>query len=401
MTVRFLAISPSCIESTNRAIYRYMAVHYQIELHLVMPSQRYVGVEIKACAPFDTEPFTASTLKPSGLHVRLEKLIGLPQLIRKWQPTHILVEADPATWLIRQVTGAAQQINAEVWALTVENFQRDYLREGYAALGRGQLNVAGGGIIAWWLLSSARHTVDRCSRSAMMARMSWHNWALLGASLRFQSVSNSTLFFPQTIEQRTATRQRLGLNTTTIAYFGQLLPEKGVDLLLHALSQLRDFQWQFLIDRFSTYRTPYIEQLEQQIQLLDLSERIVYFDATHSEMPDYMNAADIVVLPSISTAKFKEQYGRVVPEAMACGRLVIGSESGAIPELIDGGGYTFPEGDVDTLTERLRYLFTASDDELTAMRTRAAVHAREWLSVERQAALWVDLLNQPPSARKR
>lgn len=58
---------------------------------------------------------------------------------------------------------------------------------------------------------------------------------------------------------------------------------------------------------------------------------------------------DVLVLPSKTTKSWKEQFGRVLIEAMASGVKVVGSNSGAIPEVINGCGAIFKEGDVDDL----------------------------------------------------
>ena len=56
---------------------------------------------------------------------------------------------------------------------------------------------------------------------------------------------------------------------------------------------------------------------------------------------------DVLVLPSHTTPTWKEQFGRVIVEALWCGVPVVGSDSGEIPWLIEltGGGLVFPEGD--------------------------------------------------------
>jgi len=135
--------------------------------------------------------------------------------------------------------------------------------------------------------------------------------------------------------------------------------------------------------------------VKERIESLGLTSRTVYFDATHSEVADYMNAADYVVLPSISTPKWKEQYGRVLAESMACGKIVIGSSTGAIPELIGDAGYTFPEGDSTTLGNLLRQLLTTTDaGEAEALRAKAIERANDRLSADRQAAIWAELALQ-------
>jgi glycosyltransferase involved in cell wall biosynthesis len=61
-------------------------------------------------------------------------------------------------------------------------------------------------------------------------------------------------------------------------------------------------------------------------------------------------------LPSETRPNWKEQFGRVLVEAMASGVPVLGSNSGEIPNLINAsaGGRIFPEGDAAALAEALR-----------------------------------------------
>ena len=75
----------------------------------------------------------------------------------------------------------------------------------------------------------------------------------------------------------------------------------------------------------------------------------------HDQMAAGYAQIDVLVLPSRTTSTWKEQFGRVVIEALWCGVPVVGSDSGEIPWLIEltGGGLTFPEGDRDKLAERL------------------------------------------------
>jgi glycosyltransferase involved in cell wall biosynthesis len=71
---------------------------------------------------------------------------------------------------------------------------------------------------------------------------------------------------------------------------------------------------------------------------------------------DFYNSLDVFVLPSETILQWKEQYGRVLIEAMACGLPVVGSSSGAIPEVLEGypKGLIFKEGDVDDLVEKIK-----------------------------------------------
>lgn len=384
--VRLLAISHACREGVNRAIYRRLSTHYKVHVRLVVPL-RMAGAGAQTCAPIDTEPFATTLLNLHGRHTRLERATGLRDLIRSEKPTHILVDAEAATMLLRDVTQASRHSTTRIWILSTENRTRNFVAEGFDGLLRGRPALAVGGVLARWLLSSARRRLDQVFTISDDGTRVMSDMGFAGRITQMPLGFDPDLFFVQSQAEIAATRQRVGLHSPTVAYFGRLIPEKGVDLLLRALATIKDVRWQFLMDRFSDYQSPYHAHIQQQIETLGLSDRVVTFDATHREIADYMNAADVVVLPSISTSNFKEQYGRVIPEAMACGKIVIGSSSGAIPELIGDSGFVVPEGDVQALADRLRAVLTAPEDALQVIRNKAEYRARTELSIVRQAEI--------------
>jgi glycosyltransferase involved in cell wall biosynthesis len=75
-----------------------------------------------------------------------------------------------------------------------------------------------------------------------------------------------------------------------------------------------------------------------------------------AEMPDFYRSLDLLVLPSRTRPNWKEQFGRVLIEAMASGVPVLGSDSGEIPHVIGSAGVVFPEGDVGALRSQLQRL---------------------------------------------
>ncbi len=70
---------------------------------------------------------------------------------------------------------------------------------------------------------------------------------------------------------------------------------------------------------------------------------------------------DVLVLPSRTTPVWKEQYGRVLLEAMVCQVPIVGSDSGAIPEVVGPAGLIFPEGNVDQLVRSLNTLYASPE----------------------------------------
>jgi glycosyltransferase involved in cell wall biosynthesis len=100
--------------------------------------------------------------------------------------------------------------------------------------------------------------------------------------------------------------------------------------------------------------------LQQLARELGIAQR-VHFDGSipSAQMPAYLQQLDVLVLSSRTRPNWKEQFGRVLVEAMACGVAVVGSDSGEIPHVIGGAGLVFPEDDAGALAGHLRRLMTS------------------------------------------
>jgi glycosyltransferase involved in cell wall biosynthesis len=70
-------------------------------------------------------------------------------------------------------------------------------------------------------------------------------------------------------------------------------------------------------------------------------------------MPDFFNRLDALVLPSLDALRWKELFGRVLIEAMACEVPVVASGSGGIPDVVGDAGILVDPGSVDSLVEHL------------------------------------------------
>ena len=142
----------------------------------------------------------------------------------------------------------------------------------------------------------------------------------------------------------------------------RLVPEKGMDLLLQAAAELPGI-WRLHIAGDGPER-PYLQQLAQR---LGIADRVQFDGAISSaQMPAYLQQMDVLVLSSRTTPRWKEQFGRVLVEAMACEVAVVGADSGEIPHVIGDAGLIFPENDADALHAQLKRLLQspALRDEL-------------------------------------
>lgn len=171
---------------------------------------------------------------------------------------------------------------------------------------------------------------------------------------------DETLFAPQ---PQLELRQQLGIKPSdfTIGFVGRFVPEKGILTLLRAARSLERPDWKLLLLGRGELKARILTEAGE----LGVSDRLILLESVpHTEVPRYINLMDALVLPSESTDSFKtltargwkEQFGHVLIEAMACRVPVVGSNSGEIPNAIGDAGLIFPEGDVGALGRSLAEL---------------------------------------------
>jgi glycosyltransferase involved in cell wall biosynthesis len=152
-------------------------------------------------------------------------------------------------------------------------------------------------------------------------------------------------------------RQQLGLPTESVIllFVGLLVPVKGLDHLLDALQRLVDLPVTCVLVGDGPLR----EQLRSRAQDAGLQERVNFAGNRSAEqIPQWMAAADILVLPSLS-----EGRPNVVIEAQACALPVVATAVGGTPELIEDGvsGMLVAPADSEALAGALRTLITDKD----------------------------------------
>ncbi len=170
---------------------------------------------------------------------------------------------------------------------------------------------------------------------------------------------NEQLFVPQAQPEL---QQSLGINESdfVVGFVGRFVAEKGLLTLFEALRGL-ERPWKFL----ALGRGPLREELLSKATAAGFQERLILVESVpHDAVPRYINLMHTLVLPSQTTYTFetltaqgwKEQFGHVLIEAMACRVPVVGSDSGEIPHVIAEAGLTFPEGKAEALRECLARL---------------------------------------------
>ena len=140
-----------------------------------------------------------------------------------------------------------------------------------------------------------------------------------------------------------------------IGFLGRIVPEKGIDLLIKAASQLKQQDLNFKLVICGS--GPSKPLLQQQAEQQGVADCLVWRDAVpHAQVPQEIENFDILVLPSRTVNSWKEQFGHVLIEAMAIGIPTVGSTCGEIPNVINHPELTFEEENTEELAAILSRL---------------------------------------------
>ena len=169
---------------------------------------------------------------------------------------------------------------------------------------------------------------------------------------------DTTAFKPPSQSAKDDVRKELGLETLVIGYLGRLVPAKGLAVLRRALEKLPPEQpWSLLC----LGSGPEEAAISEWAQERGWQDRVQVKLVEHHEVPRYLSAIDVLVAPSQTTPKWKEQFGRMIVEAFASGVPVIGSDSGEIPYVIESAGLIAPEAEVDVWAAAISVLLSNPD----------------------------------------
>lgn len=291
-----------------------------------------------------------------GRHPATYLIQGLRDILANFHPDLIYCEQEPICLVSLQTALARGDVPIVYYSW--ENIaRRDVRYRVMAPIRRACLARAAA------MVAGSRETADVIRELGF--RRPIYVTPLLGVSL--------DLFYPDSRARRSS---NLPPGRFVIGSIGRLVPEKNVLGLLRAASTLREIDWHVIIVGDGPQRG----ECEAAVAAMGLADRVTMgYAVTHENVPALLNSCDVVVLPSLTTPRWKEQFGHVLVEAMACGVPVIGSSSGAIPDTIGDAGLIYDEDRETQLASQLRRL--AQDPTLRrALGDRGVCRVREHFS---------------------
>ena len=328
--VRVLVVSHACAVPINRGKLRALAARPGLELSVLVPArwrergQAYTTCpgEESGCRVFSGGIFFEGRV---GGHFYRS---GLLRALREARPEVIHLEEEPWSLAAGQVLAAAAlwRPRPALLILSWENIegvpslrlQRAIER---AALRRAEVLIAGG--------RTARERLIR-----------------LGARPEKVEVLHQFGLDPGTFRPP-APGERPGV--FTVGFAGRLVREKGVDVLLRALAALGG-EWRALLVGDGAQR-PELEALAASLGIRERVEFTGWVD--QPEVPACLRRMHAMVFHSRTTPAWAEQFGHPLIEAMSCGAVPVGSDSGEIPHVVGREGLIVPEGDAAALAAAL------------------------------------------------
>ena len=373
---RLLVVSHACVTPINQEIFAELQRHTGWEIHLVVPNTWNADYGERSATAWEGFEGVLHPVPVWGsgnipLHVYRSTFQRILQEVR---PSAIFVHHEAYGLATAQVFAANQWADAvPIGFFTWQNIEKRY------PLPFRQLER--------WVLKTSAFAFSGSDSAADVLRAKGY----AGPLGRMPGTIHPDRFSPK--GTREAWCQQRGINDakTLVGYAGRLIRAKGLFTLVDALARVDAPDVQLVLVGTGDDA----EALKAHARRRDVADRITWVSyVPHPEMPHALSAMDVMVLPSETQPSWKEQFGRIIIEALACKTPIIGSDSGEIPHLLQQleQDTIFPEGDTVALARQIRRLATdPSAREACARRGRAAVLRR--FTVQQVAARCAKLLS--------
>ncbi len=365
--LRVLCISHSAISRIHgRLRYGSLLDRPDLRLDLVMPSRwsergRWLTPDLPAADEDWVHALPIRWARAGSATWHLHHYVGLARLMRRVRPQVIHLWQEPWSLVALQALYLRNRLCPHA-ALVLEVDQNLHKRlpAPFEQIRRTVLRQTG-------------HVLARSEEAIQVVRACGY----AGPAGRIGYGVDRSVFRP--MDHAARHRAPAGL---TVGYVGRLIEEKGVGDLIETVSRTAT-----PVNLAIMGEGPFQASLVAQAAALGVSDRLYILPwGSPEEVAAFMNRLDVLALLTRTTGSVREQFGRVIIEAQACGTPVIGSDTGAIAEVVGEGGWIVPERSpaaVAALLDRL----AAQPMELEAARAQAIQQVGERFSFTAQAGL--------------
>lgn len=337
--MRIAVISHSCVIDVNQQIFAELGRRPDVQLLLIAP-ERWLS-SLRGTMFFTPLPGLAQMSCPlpslfAG-HVHFHWYRGLREKLRAFAPDVLYVDEEPYSLVTFQALRVCNELGCRFVFYTKQNLAKRYPPP------------------FSWIQRQVLNSTDLAVAVSAGAVEVLRTWGYRGPVRQLPHGIDPEILCPQDASDLL---RRLRIQRPIVGYAGRIEADKGVWDLLGAAELLHQ--------RIGpTFRVMLVGDGPARWKLAAAARRMLppelfYFTGSvaHHAIGQYLSAMDILVLPSRTQRHWKEQFGRVLVEALACGVPLVGSSSGNIPALIEqtGGGLVFREGDIEDLADKLQQL---------------------------------------------
>lgn len=343
--IRVLTIGHSYVVAENRALVREVARDPQLDVTVAAPVAFRSGLGRIELQPEPAE----SKLTLKALPARFTQWTqifaydcrALGSLIENGGFDVVHAWEEPYIYAGYQIARAMAKSDAAFCFRTAQNIDKRYpfpfCRFERAALERAQGWIAGGKLVF--------ESRVRCGYPEEKGRI-----MTLAVDLN--------AFKPLAPERKQTVARDLGLLPPIVAYVGRLTRAKGIDLMMRAMDTVgSSTPWSLLVMGAG----PMEGNLRNWAAARGWSDRVHICLVPHRDVPAYLGVADVLLAPSQTGPRWREQFGRMVIEAFACGVPVLGSDSGEIPYVIADAGKVLPENNPDAWAKAIIEVLSSAE----------------------------------------
>ena len=375
--LRVLTVGHSYVVALNRAVARRVARDPAFEVTVAAPARFHGDFRVHDCEP--EPPGSPLRLVPIPARwtrrVHLFRYAGrrLRRLMREGRFDAVHVWEEPYVFAGFQLARVAAAAGVPYGFRSAQSLPKSYpppFRQFERAVLRRAAGWAAGGSLVFANLLARGYPEGR-GRVVTLA-------------------VETDRFRPLPPDEKRAVREGLGLPGPLIVQLGRVNEDKGVRVLTAALEGLGERPWGLLM----LGNGPLEGEVNRWAAARGWEDRVRLGAVAHAEVPRLLAAGDLLVAPSQTTSHWKEQFGRMLIEAFACGVPVIGSDSGEIPHVIGDAGRVVPEKDVPAWTAAIADLLDdpaaradlAARGQARCARFSVPAVAEEWKAFYRDLA---------------